>query len=857
MLMTRPLGALALLFALAPLACQSHDPGPRQIEIPPRLDPYATLESSQAPAETSPAKQNAAGREASPATTPGRAYSSAAGSAPSYAPSDAFGFSSALVPRSAHDDPEGARFVKRGKTYEAKIGSGKTAFTWVIDSAPTSYLDLVAIEDGGARVRPLHNGEAPGAGKSPTVDKVENRGGSLVFVYADKITQTFTPLGRSLRVELTRDPSPRRGRLQLDLGGVLGEKGVDSTRVFRVPYFDIASVAALDLKRNGVRFLTAWFDFHESHASLVQGKYPGEVGPDGELRYAQHARYLNATGGMRQPIHERFWITWGTELDEVLPSMDRAAAPERAVLGDYYYISYNTTPFAEAVKELDQLAGLGVKDAQIWMHQWQKLGYDQGYPNQVMPPRREWGGLEGLKAVRAATAAAGFGFSLHHNWMFNTLGLPGLGLIGGDGLTQGGTRESATDGYLRPSAALELVDEVEGEIHEAFQTRGTFTDSLTAALPAPDFDRKREGWGLISKSLDDLAKVLARLRVIHGAPLAGEGSLGFGNVTWSGLADVLPGSLFLKAQPAALDRSGHYTEIVPHFALGPLHELSVRAGVGPPARFTMPEDPFAAKGFTAAQRDQTQTLSALYGNAGYHWWYQLTLPGSCARDWWSSSALLVELARPGRTVLGIHYVDDRGRELELAEWIAAGHGLSEGEVRLHVTWEGGDELWANLTAEAWSPKGRDQNIAPFGFLGEVAGVEASILSTPAGVVQSLASPTRRYVDGRGATVTAHGITTDGAVGLERTPESEGGGWQVFPIPKYTLSMPGPGRLNTIDCNVIGLDASLFGEGELDLIWLDARGVEAASETRPHADLQLTLSDFQTRGATSVRISSAL
>jgi hypothetical protein len=834
----------AALFVLTALACQSGDPAPREIAITPRLDPSVTA----APGATGAAETQR------PATTPGRAYG--ARSAPvvpgRHATADGR-FSEALVPASAHDDPTTTRFSKRGKSYEAKIGSGKSAFTWIIDTEPSNYIDLVTIKSGGTTLEPMHGANVTGAGTRPKIEDVDRVGDDIRVRFVDGMSVTLSAVGRSLKVEVVRDDSPRRGHAELDLGGVLLPKRSGSVQVFRVPYFDIASVAAIDLDSSGVRYLTAWFDTGFSNASSLQAAYPGERGRGGELRYAEVARYLNADNGMRRPIRERIWLTFSPKLEDALPSMDRPVLADRETFGDLFYVSYNCTPFADATANIEALAGMGVKDLHVWMKQWQRDGFDTGYPNAVMPPRRVWGGLDGLLELRAACGAAGYGFALHHNWLFNSVQLPGKSQLDGFGhpLT---TKEGGE--FLKSTAALELVDEVEGELHETFDTRGTYTDSLAASMPHVDFDSSADQWGLLRPELSDYTELLARLRSIHGSPVTSEGSLGGGVVTWGGLVDVVPGSLFIRSNPPALDHCGQYVEIIPHFALGRLHEISTRAGIGPPTRFMMPKRYSMARGFTAEERDLTQTLTALYGNAGYYWWYSQSRPGSCARAWWAGASIFGELAKPGRTVTAITYVDDRNRELELPEWIEAEHALTIGSVRLHVTWQSGDELWANLTKEPWKPRGRAESIAPMGFMAHAGGVTAAILDTKAGTIQSLESPTRRYLDGRGTLITALGITTDGAVGLERLPASEGEGWAVFPIDTYTLAVPGKGREITVDTHTVALDTSLFPTKKVGLVWRDARGVATASETREATKLIFTADEFTTHGATSIAITTA-
>jgi hypothetical protein len=825
-----------ILIPLAFLACQSDDSISRQVAIPPVLRANSggvaeegTQQNARRSQETSTSK----------AAIPQARHSDADGR-----------FSEALVPKSAMGDDNRSSFSKKNGKYQARVGSGKSAFTWVANPQPANYFDMVVIESGKAVIAPMHGSTVEGMGETPIVVSTRVEGGSLVVTFKDGVSTRLTAIGKSLKMEVSRSPGPRRGMASIDLGGVRGIKGVKSTSAFRVPYFDISSVATVRIDREVPHFLTAWFDSGFTNASTLVAQHTGDIGPDGELRYSGMARYLSSDRGQRRTVQERVWITWSSEITDVLPSMSRPALEDRASLSDHYYLSYSCTPFSDATANINTLAGLGVKNLHVWMKHWQKDGFDTGYPNDVMPPRRQWGGLDGILELREATGAAGYALGFHHNWMFNSEKLPGKSMLTGMGkplTVKGG------GAYLKTSAALELLDEVENEIHDTFQTQGTYTDSLAASLPNVDLDSSTEGWGLLRTSLADLTEVLQRLSGIHGAPIASEGSLGGGNVTWAGLAHVMPGAMHITSSPKGRDKSGKNVEVIPHFALGRIHEISIRAGIGQPTRFFMPSRPSMLQSYAVEDRDLYQTLTALYGNAGFYWWYGSTRPGTCARDWWSGMALFHELSQPGREVLDIMYVDDRGREYTFSEWVQKDGSLKIGDVRLHLTWKGGDELWANVSDQVWNPKGRSEAIAPYGHLAHAGAVTSSLLSTKTGIVETLESPTRRFLDGRGVLSTGLGITTDGAVGLERIAKMEGGGWQVFPIPVYTLGVPGKGSESIVELSVVNLDESIVGNGEVTLTWCNAQGEEGATEVRPAGAISLSIYDFTSRDATSVRV----
>ena len=836
------------LIPLLVFACQgASEVDEQDVSISPRL----STEPSSSPSSSSPSSNAAEpGPAGASQTSPSKAYGGATLATGAKGDSLAF-FSDALVPESAHSDPEQGTFTKRGSRYELRAGRGKQAFTWAISPVDGSkLLDVITIEDDDARVRPLAGANAIGIG-APRIQNMRRVGKTLEVTYDEGLTMTFTAYGRSLMVELERLGGTRRGRLEFGLGGVIAEEDASINRILRVPYFDTSTVAALEVDGEP-RFLSAWLDPAFSNSSQIMADDPDRRAPGGGRYYSQHARYLNATNRLRRPVRERLWITWGSELAEALPSMNRAPSPDRANVGKSFYLSYTNTPFEKAADELELLSGMGLEDVQVWMHHWQKDGYDKGYPDDVMPPRLEWGGLAGLRKVRDTAAAAGFGFSLHHNWLFNSNRVPGNSLLSSIGEAVA-TAEGGQ--YLKHAPALAMVDDVEGEMHEKIGTRGTFSDSISAGYPLVDLDKDIEDWGLQRGPLDAYREILERLRTIHGAPVAGEGSLGGGNVLWSGVVDVMPGSLFVASQPSMVGRNGRFADVIPHFALGRLHDISVRAGMGPPRRFVAPERWTMASGFLPSERDLVMSLTALYGNAGYHWWYQLTRPGTAARDWWSGREVQTALSAPGRAPTEVRYLDEAGRERSFEEHLIAGGDFSAGAVRMRLEWEGGGQLWVNLTPKPWTPKGRKEAIAANGHLFVEGAIYAGILEREGSTIEVSHGLRRRYVDGRGLRVEEGGLATDGAVGMLPLDLGTDEGWHLFPIAEYTLSMTPPSREKLVQLSYIELSAPLVTPGEWELVYLDAAGLECHGETRTVAADGLVIEgeDLAWYGAVSVRV----
>lgn len=763
--------------------------------------------------------------------------------------------SSAHVPVAASDGARVGAFVERAGHFEAAVTDGGDAFKWIVDKAPRHPLALVAIEERGRRIEPMAGAILSEGGvvatRPPKVRAMRAIGRKLRVEIqgtpTEELVLELEPVGRALRIDVvgggvaSNDVLP----LRISQGGVDGD--LARTRVLRVPFFDLGGVAALTTHEQKLRFLTTWFDPARSNASYLIGHRPGEAAPGGELHFAQMAQYDPLTNGRRLPLAERIWISYATELEGALPSMERAPAPGVELAADQFLISLSEPDFGAATEALERIAaqGVGWRDlgVAIWMHQWQRDGYDKGYPNAVMPPNPKWGGTRGLEAVRAVCARAGYLFGLHHNWLFN-----GVRLEGESMLDSNGAPITSDEGghYLKLRAAEALVDEVEGELHDAFETQGTYSDSIAASLPRADADASVEGAGTMRASFKALGHVIERLRAIHGAPTGSEGSFGFGNVVWSGAFDLVHASIYWQTQPASLDLAGRFADALPHFAWGRLHGLTVRAGVGMPTRYMIPAGT-DTPGYTARDRDEQQTMAHVFGSTGYHWWYRLSVPGDVARAWWSSAPIASALADPGRAAPAITYENVKGRERDLDAMLTSDASLARGDVRLKLEWKGPDHVFANLTDEAWREGGL--RIAPMGYAVRTGDYHAALVVERGQVSEWLVGPDWRFVDGRGALASKAGLTTDGAVGARL----EDGAWRVFPLEAYTLSLPALDAPETVEWTRFELDASLAGGSEVDVEWFDDLGLALETERRAGLPLVFTRAEFEARGASSIRV----
>ena len=357
---------------------------------------------------------------------------------------------------------------------------------------------------------------------------------------------------------------------------------------------------------------------------------------------------------------------------------------------------------------------------------------------------------------------------------------------------------------------------------------------------------------------------LERLRAIHGPPVCGEGSLGFGNVLWAGVVDVVHGKNGMFTGNTETLAMGVDVDVVPDFVLHRLQPLNVRTGMGPPPRYFWPDGAFHGKAYRAEARDHLLTIGMLYGVAGYEWWAPMVRAGDVARNWWASAEACARIADPGHRPVAIEYPDGQGRFTGLDRVLARGESLRPGEVRHRVRYDDGLTVWSNLREEPWTVElapaaggeARAVTLAPYGRLVRAAGFETGLVLEAGAVHEYAEGPERLFVDGRGAPVTRGGFTTDGAVGILRDGPRR---LRVHPI-EYRLSAAEDGTPVIVTPNRLQLVPEGLGAEAGDVVhvtWYGLGDQELGTEvlTLQPEGLRLDWEVFRERGALSVGLRS--
>jgi hypothetical protein len=349
-----------------------------------------------------------------------------------------------------------------------------------------------------------------------------------------------------------------------------------------------------------------------------------------------------------------------------------------------------------------------------------------------------------------------------------------------------------------------------------------------------DLDAREPGAGLLLPALQQLSELVTRVRAIHGGPLGGEGSVGFGNLLWSGQVDALNGYAGLLTDPPMRETLGRFAEFAPDFNLWRLRPLSVRVGVGEPPRFL---DPFGEPrlAYEPEERDQMLSATALLGNTSDYFYVPGCNSHEAARDWWASDAAARRMLDTARQPLRVEYVDPQsGRRGTLSQHLASGGGLRIGELRARVDYSRGLSVWANLTNVPWALDEREPGLsgrtgivlAPWGRYTLDGDFESGLLQIAGQRVEFTSGAGFAFVDGRGEWVAHAGVATDGAVALRRLAD---GSLEVYPLREFRTRVGADDSETRVVTHRVRIDAPWLTE-------LGARARVAYLGVQPGAEL---------------------
>ncbi len=133
------------------------------------------------------------------------------------------------------------------------------------------------------------------------------------------------------------------------------------------------------------QYLNAWWDWHTSHATTLNGTT---------------AQYLQKTDGTLNTMHELLEVVASPNVDAVLPATENSPSPYLANLAGRLVVDIWDQGFSGIQQNLASLGDYGITNCVVIIHNWQYAGYDNELP-QHYPANPSLGGGGALQAAIA------------------------------------------------------------------------------------------------------------------------------------------------------------------------------------------------------------------------------------------------------------------------------------------------------------------------------------------------------------------------------------------------------------------------------------------------------------------------
>lgn len=313
-------------------------------------------------------------------------------------------------------------------------------------------------------------------------------------------------------------------------------------------------------------FVNAFLDWTGSNASSFDGA---------------RAHYDALTSGSRAPLKERIVYAAAWNFDEVLPNVPNPASPYRAEMGGRLVLDVWGGRYTNIANDLQRLAGYGIRNGYLIIHDWQRDGYDNALPAHL-PAAADKGGDEGMRSLVSTAKQLGYRVALHENYVDyypnyehfdeNDIALDSHGqrqhawFNGGTGIQSFA---------VKPTAILRLASTQSPEIQHRYGSNANYLDVHSAVAPWFHVDDRASepGAGKFETVRRIHSDLWAYERNTFGGPVTGEGN---NHWYWSGLLDGV------EAQFGAgwESNQGMAAPVMVDFDLLRIHPLQINHGMG-------------------------------------------------------------------------------------------------------------------------------------------------------------------------------------------------------------------------------------------------------------------------------------
>lgn len=394
--------------------------------------------------------------------------------------------------------------------------------------------------------------------------------------------------------------------------------------IVHIPYLNLLNVLCSDNS-----FTSFFVDWEQTNCSSIYPVDPSEYTvPDDvskkSIRYSQHINYYPKTNGLTNQLKETLYLTVAASLDEVLPNIVAPYAPRREQAISKTIVSYGppyTWMFSPPkcsqynYDYFQEIKNRGVNDLGVIIKNYQKYGYDSGYPEIL--PANDWDKNNDPRSPECSNYLhpckntnnsknqllidetdllhnLGYTFALHENYVevyengsnsyskddisVNSEGRPVRGWA------EGGCTKQDTSYKINTDKAKNYLATWSEKIRKSINPDFGYLDVSSGINPSElvDYDVSEIDAGKFKRVLTNVRSFADSLRTKYPGPIQGEGQNHF---LYTGYFDDLEAPLFTGNYFIY----GYKAPMLVDFDLRKLHSKSAFHGVGYQYLFFAPD----------------------------------------------------------------------------------------------------------------------------------------------------------------------------------------------------------------------------------------------------------------------------
>ncbi|MCP4643020.1 MAG: hypothetical protein GY851_21420 [bacterium] len=610
--------------------------------------------------------------------------------------------------------------------------------TYTVTPAPGG-LDGIAVRSGKKQIHPCKDGGLKGTedAKWELVDEqlkddvLSTRWRVTADGTAKEIAFRYRIQQKSLIVEMEEQADAPGIVEEVDLGRA---EPVSDAELFKIPFLNYDYTRAPHLLMAEGLFFFTQFDWYYSDASrLTEGR---RIVKDSSAQFNGGAVYTPKTNGERNPLRERLFINVSPDVHEVFPTIPNPASPMRTAQSARLWSVRGGNDYDALYDEARRLRAQGMENVTIRYHEgfWRDGGESYTFRLNAAPGR---GGDEAVRNHVRRMQALGWRVGLYTNY---TDFAPVNANWNEDWVMRGPRGEwnvSWSRCYApKPMIAVEQEALNAPQIQAKFGTNHSYCDVHTAVSPMArvDYDHRVPGAATFRRTFECFGRLLLNEKQAYKGPVYSEGA----NHWWyAGLTDGNYGNAAPKVDQQPL---------FPDFQLLKIHPLQMDVGMASIAH----------------------TLA--YGHIGML---------NDMKTYYMVQPLQVHYSMV--PVKRIAY-ESKGKLVDTSRALAVG---AHETGRIHLEYENGFKVWANVGEEPWAIKaaGKDWTLPKLGHLATTADGATTSFSGRASSTDGkdvhidwCHGPVSHYLNTNGQSVATESLAGNGAAALKREPF----GWELIP-----------------------------------------------------------------------------